>query len=126
MNQLPEGLTAQAPPQQGAEGQNPAEQQAKQQQEEQMRRDLMATVLDTAARERLARIALVSPERSRQIESILLRLAQSGQLRGRVSESQLIDLLEQAEEAQGKSVSTKKRTIVYQRRKDFDDDDWDI
>lgn len=34
----------------------------------------------------VSRIALVSPERSRQIESILLRMAQSGQLRGRVSE----------------------------------------
>ena len=33
----------------------------------------------------VSRIALVSPDRSRQIESILLRMAQSGQLRGRVS-----------------------------------------
>ena len=43
----------------------------------------------------VARIALVSPQRSQQIESILLRMAQTGQLRGRVSEGQLIDLLEQ-------------------------------
>ncbi|KAG7086553.1 hypothetical protein E1B28_002502 [Marasmius oreades] len=92
-------------------------------QEEEMRRDLMATVLDTAARERLSRISLVSPERSRQIEGILLRMIQSGQLRGRVSENQLIELLEQIESAQGQS-TTKKSTIVYQRRKDFDDDDF--
>ena len=37
----------------------------------------------------------MSPERSAQIETILLRMAQSGQLRGRVSEEQLIDLLNQ-------------------------------
>jgi hypothetical protein len=43
----------------------------------------------------VARISLVSPERSKQIESILLRMAQTGQLRGKVTESQLIDLLEQ-------------------------------
>lgn len=43
----------------------------------------------------MARIALVSPDRSRQIEAILLRMAQTGQLRGRVSEEQLIELLEQ-------------------------------
>jgi hypothetical protein len=43
----------------------------------------------------VSRIALVSPERARQIEGILARLAQSGQLRGRVTENQLIDLLEQ-------------------------------
>lgn len=43
----------------------------------------------------VSRIALVSPTRSNQIESILLRMVQGGQLRGRVSEQQLIDLLEQ-------------------------------
>ncbi|KAG8932920.1 hypothetical protein FRC03_000056 [Tulasnella sp. 419] len=91
------------------------------QQEEQMRRDLLATVLDTSARERLSRIALVRPALSTQIESILLRMAQTGQLKGRVTEQQLIGLLEQAEEAQAKSAP--KKTIVYQRRKDLDDDD---
>ena len=42
----------------------------------------------------VARIALVSEDRARQIEAILLRMAQTGQLRGRVTEEQLIDLLE--------------------------------
>ena len=42
----------------------------------------------------VARIALVSEDRARQIEAILLRMAQSGQLRGRVSEEQLIDILD--------------------------------
>ena len=88
--------------------------------EEQMQRELIATLLDTNARERcmynlclmescsscyryrrcaghgvVSRIALVSPDRSRLIESLLSRMAQSGQLRGRVSEAQLIQLLEQ-------------------------------
>ena len=44
---------------------------------------------------KVARIALVSPQRSAQIESALLRMAQSGQLRGRIGEEQLIGLLEQ-------------------------------
>lgn len=43
----------------------------------------------------VSRIALVSPQRSQQIEGILLRMAQSGQLRGRITENQLIELLEQ-------------------------------
>ncbi|KAF5381096.1 hypothetical protein D9615_003864 [Tricholomella constricta] len=97
------------------------ESEAKRAQEEQMRRDLMSTVLDLAARERLSRIALVSPDRSKQIEGILSRMVQSGQLRGKVTENQLIELLEQMEEVQGKA-SAKKSTIVYQRRKDLDDD----
>jgi len=97
------------------------ENKAKQEQEEQMRRDLLATVLDTAARERLSRIALVSPERSKQIETVLLRMAQTGQLRGRVNEEQLINILDQMEDAKGKA-GAKKATIVYHRRKGIEDD----
>jgi len=100
---------------------NDKEDDAKRVQEEQMRRDLLATVLDTAARERLSRIALVSPERSKQIETILLRMAQSGQLRNRVSEEQLIDLLNQMEQAGGQT-TVQKSTIVYHRRKGLEDD----
>ncbi|KAJ8522660.1 hypothetical protein ONZ45_g792 [Pleurotus djamor] len=103
-------------------GQPPSEEdQAKRVQEEEMRRNVLSTILEPDARERLSRIALVSAERSRQIEAIILRMAQSGQIRGRVTEAQLIDLLEQMEEAQGKSTA-KQSKIVYQRRKDFDDD----
>lgn len=43
----------------------------------------------------VARIALVSSDRARQVEALLLRMAQTGQLRGRVSEEQLIELLDQ-------------------------------
>jgi programmed cell death protein 5 len=125
---------------------NDKEGDANRAQEEQMRRDLLTTVLDTAARERricssffhtqilvahscpVSRIALVSPDRSKQIETILLRMAQSGQLRNRVSEEQLIDLLNQVnfylapigynlikssqmEQAEGKT-TVQKSTIV--------------
>ena len=43
----------------------------------------------------VARIALVSSDRARQVEGLLMRMAQTGQLRGRVSEEQLIELLDQ-------------------------------
>ncbi|PIL30559.1 hypothetical protein GSI_07259 [Ganoderma sinense ZZ0214-1] len=97
----------------------------KQAAEEQMRRDLLATILDSAARERLARIALVSSDRARQVEGLLMRMAQTGQLRGRVSEEQLIELLDQLDGAQSKAAPSKG-SIVFQRRKDAfdDDDDW--
>ncbi|KAJ8592621.1 DNA-binding TFAR19-related protein [Rhizopogon salebrosus TDB-379] len=113
--QLPQGLSPQGQPA-GAE-----EESKRKAAEDDMRRDMIATILDNGARERLSRIALVSPERSRQIETIILRMAQGGQLRERVSEKQLIDLLDQMENVQSKSSS--KTTIVYQRRRDFDDDD---
>ncbi|KNZ74767.1 Programmed cell death protein 5 [Termitomyces sp. J132] len=125
-------------PSKGSASQGPSDEKSKDEQEEQMRRDLMSTVLDLAARERcmfdshfqnelwtyrttVSRISLVSPERSKQIEGILFRMAQNGQLRGRVSENQLIELLEQMEDVQGNG-TIKKSTIVFQRRKDFDDD----
>ncbi|KAI0261053.1 PDCD5-related protein [Gloeopeniophorella convolvens] len=111
----------QSAPSGGAQGAGSGEDAEKRRAEEQMRRDLLATALEPAARERLSRIALVSPARSTQIESILLRMAQTGQLRGRVSEQQLIDLLEQAEEAQLKT--SAKGAIKFQRRVDLDDDD---
>ncbi|KAI0648285.1 DNA-binding TFAR19-related protein [Trametes meyenii] len=108
---------------QGSGGAPSGEDQAKRDAEEQMRRDLLATILDAAARERLARIALVSPDRAQQIEAILLRMVQAGQLRGRVSEPQLIELLDQIDGAQSKA-APKKGAIVFQRRKGgFDDDD---
>ncbi|KAI0373288.1 hypothetical protein BV20DRAFT_1119332 [Pilatotrama ljubarskyi] len=96
---------------QGSSGAPSGEDQAKREAEEQMRRDLLATILDTAARERLARIALVSPDRAQQIEAILLRMVQTGQLRGRVSEEQLIGLLDQIDGAQSSS-APKKGAIV--------------
>ncbi len=109
-----------------------------------MRRDVMVTVLDTAARERctflypvtvkayqrrfaVSRIALVSPERSQQIEGILLRMVQSGQLRDECrkvnlstprpsaypvrSTSFCSPMHNQVEEAQG-AKTAKKSTIV--------------
>jgi len=94
---------------------------------EETRRDILATLLEPAARERLSRIALVNVNLSTQIEALLLRLAQSGGIRGRISDQQLLDLLDQAEASQGKGGGQKKGGIVYQRRKaafDSDEDDF--
>ncbi|KAJ1309640.1 hypothetical protein OPQ81_006407 [Rhizoctonia solani] len=113
---IPSGGFAGAQPSDGADDET-------RQSEDQMKRDLLATVLDSSARERLARISLVRPALSGQIEQILLRMAQTGQLRSRVTEQQLIGLLEQAEESQGKAAPKK---VVYQRRKELDDDDFDL
>ena len=59
----------------------------------------------------VARIALVSPNRSRQIETILLRMAQMGQLKGRVGEEQLIELLEQVSHFTSISVNYLLRAL---------------
>lgn len=49
----------------------------------------------------VSRIALVKPQKARAIQDLILRMAQSGQVRQRISEEQLIGLLEQVEGQQG-------------------------
>ncbi|CAG8660386.1 44233_t:CDS:2 [Gigaspora margarita] len=43
----------------------------------------------------VTRISIVKAEKARTVEDLVIRMAQSGRLRGKVSESQLIDLLQQ-------------------------------
>lgn len=50
----------------------------------------------------VSRIALVRPQRARAIQELLIRMAQGGQLRGKVSESMLIGLLDQVEAAEAR------------------------
>lgn len=100
-------------------GSSPQQQQQQQQQaqqreeEEESRRQILGQILDAQARERrefvvrllaatlitraVNRIALVRPERSRAISELLIRMARSGQMRGKVTEQQLLSVLEQVE-----------------------------
>ncbi|SDA02801.1 BZ3500_MvSof-1268-A1-R1_Chr11-1g03164 [Microbotryum saponariae] len=83
----------------------------------------------------VSRIALVRPERARAIEALLLRMAQSGQLRGRVSEDQLIGVLDQVEanerraqggNTDGNSGGNSGGKIIFNRRKGGFDSDEDF
>ncbi|KAI8146126.1 PDCD5-related protein [Fennellomyces sp. T-0311] len=98
-----------------ASGQDDAE---KKQQMEEMRRNMLFQILDNNARERLARINMVKADKARAVEDLLIRLAQSNQLRNKVSEQQLIDLLGQINQQEPSASQTR---IVYNRRR-FDDD----
>ena len=67
-------------------------------------------------------IALVKPERAEQIEGMLIQMAQSGQIRGKIEEAQLVDLLGQISQK-----TQKKTTITFQRKRtDLDDSDDDF
>ncbi len=67
---------------------------------------------------RLANIAVVKPEKAEKLEMILIQNAQRGAFQGKVTESQMIDLLEQVSESEVKPTPT----IKFQRKR-FDDDD---
>ena len=43
----------------------------------------------------MSRISIVKPEKARGVEDLLIRMAQSGKLRGQVTEPQLVQYLEQ-------------------------------
>ena len=72
--------------------------QAQQQQQEAIREQkkaMIAQFLDDAAQARLGAIAAAKPDKAEKIESVLISNAQRGAIQGKVTESQLIDLLEQ-------------------------------
>mmetsp|Transcript_19411 Transcript_19411/g.50473 ORF Transcript_19411/g.50473 Transcript_19411/m.50473 type:complete len:131 (+) Transcript_19411:60-452(+) len=87
-----------------------------------MKNGMLSALLDQAARARLNSIAVVKPKKAEMVEGIIINMARSGQLQGKVSESMLIRLIEQVNE---KSGATKKTTIKFNRRTFDDDDDSD-
>ncbi|KAF9405062.1 Programmed cell death protein 5 [Podila epigama] len=104
-------------------GKKDEEERAKKSQMEEMRRTMLIQILDGEARERLSRIAMVKADKARAVEDLLIRMAQGGQVRSKVTEKQLIELLEQVNQ------QTKHETkIVYNRRRydDSDDDDYGL
>lgn len=77
--------------------------------------------MTSEAREKLANIRLVKPERATQVESLIISAAQSGQLGGRLTEDQLKDLLLKVTE----QTQQKTSVTIMRRRRRFDEDDDD-
>ncbi|KAJ5124730.1 DNA-binding TFAR19-related protein [Penicillium bovifimosum] len=112
--------------QQGARGggQDGGEQAQQKRQAEEQRASILMQILDPAAADRLGRIRMVKESRAIDIENRLIMLAQSGQLRQKVTEEQLKDLLGAIAENQRKEEEEQK--IVISRRKGGWDDDDDL
>ena len=97
--------------------QQKAQEEAKREADER-RQMMLSQILSAEARERLARIALVKPEKARGVEDVILRAAQMGQIVEKVSEDKLISLLEQI------NTQTAKQTkVTIQRRRNVLEDD---
>ncbi|KAG9300294.1 hypothetical protein G9A89_011367 [Geosiphon pyriformis] len=111
-------LQAQAGAASAGDGLSPSKEEdsEKKRQQEETRQNLLLQILDNEARERLARISMVKADKARAVEDLLIRTAQTGQLRGKVSETQLIDLLGQLNQQQ------KPETKITYNRRRFDDD----
>lgn len=68
---------------------------------EAQKQSMLVQILSQEAKERLNRIKLVKPERAAAIENKLIGMARGGRLPGKITEAQLIDLLEGAGGAGG-------------------------
>ncbi|KAL6871304.1 DNA-binding TFAR19-related protein [Trichoderma novae-zelandiae] len=90
------------------------------QQADEARQQILNQILHPEAADRLGRIRLVKEQRATDIENRLITLAQTGQLRQKVTEAQLKDLLTAVADNQ------EQEKIVVSRRKGWDDDDDDL
>ncbi|CAN6975342.1 unnamed protein product, partial [Brassica rapa subsp. trilocularis] len=100
---------------QGKQGsqQNPDQERAQEdakREADERRQMMLSQILSSQARERIARIALVKPEKARGVEDVILRAAQMGQIVEKVSEERLITLLEQINSQTSKQT---KVTVLY-------------
>ncbi|EPY50792.1 DNA-binding TFAR19-like protein [Schizosaccharomyces cryophilus OY26] len=104
-------------------GNAPTDQNQQKDAQDELRQNMLTQILEHSARDRLRRIALVKPDRAQAVEELLIRMARSGQVLQKISESELIELLEKISGQLSKQRETK---IVYSRRAVDDEDDWDL
>lgn len=89
-------------------------------QQDDARQHILNQILHPEAADRLGRIRLVKEQRATDIENRLITLAQTGQLRQKVTETQLKELLN------AMAGNKEEEKIVVSRRKGWDDDDDDL
>ncbi|TGJ68197.1 hypothetical protein EYR41_007262 [Orbilia oligospora] len=111
---------------QGSSGGAQSDQQGAQREAEtEARKSMLSQILTPEANDRLGRIALVKADRARDLENRLIMMARAGQIRQRITDTELRGMLESASGAEGKKEEGK---VVFRRRGggfDDDDDDWD-
>jgi DNA-binding TFAR19-related protein (PDSD5 family) len=89
-------------------------------QQEEARQHILSQILHPEAADRLGRIRLVKEQRATDVENRLITLAQTGQLRSKVTEEQLKELLNAVAD------NKEEEKIVVNRRKGWDDEDDDL
>ena len=74
-------------------------------------------MLTPRAKERLANIALVKPDKAENLETALISTAKGGGFSGKVSEERLVEMLEMMSEA-----AVKADTVTIKRKFDLDEE----
>eukprot|EP00099_Drosophila_melanogaster_P021592 NP_648848.1 programmed cell death 5 [Drosophila melanogaster] len=107
-------------------GGNDAEKQQAQQEQmraqEEMKHSILSQVLDQQARARLNTLKVSKPEKAQMFENMVIRMAQMGQVRGKLDDAQFVSILESVNAQMPQS----KSSVKYDRRRaaiDSDDDE---
>jgi len=107
----------------GGGGGDGAQQDDQKARESANRASMLGQILEPTAADRLGRIRIVNASRAEDVENRLIMLARSGQLRARVNDEQLKDILNAVAEQQKESGVEK--VVVSRRKGGWDDDDLD-
>ena len=79
---------------------------------------MMKQILSDEARERLNNIKAAKPEKAEKLQGLIIGNANTGRIQGKVTDDQLIDLIDQLDNKMTSEVS-----ITYQRKNLVDSDD---
>ncbi|PNF24376.1 Programmed cell death protein 5, partial [Cryptotermes secundus] len=104
---------------QGGSDANGTEERRKREQDE-MKNTVLTQVLTQSARARLNTLMIGKPEKGQLVENMLIQMARTGQIMGKLNESELIDILEKVSEQM-----QQRTTVKFDRRRaavDSDDD----
>merc|ERR1712038_1497787 len=101
-------------------GTDPSKQEEMRQQQEEMKNGMLSQLLDQQARARLNTIAVAKPEKAKMVENMLIQMARTGQINGKLGEEQLKNLLERVS-----SQTQKTTTVKFDRRRAALDSDSD-
>ncbi|KIW34763.1 uncharacterized protein PV07_01521 [Cladophialophora immunda] len=105
-------------------GDNGDDEEKRRKQESEARSLMLSQILEPEAADRLGRIRMVKESRATDVENRLIMLARSGQLRQKVTEDQLKDMLASLSEHEKQTGHTMESVKVV-RRGGWDDDDLD-
>lgn len=75
--------------------------------------NILNRFLEPEAKQRLNRVRMVKPERVLGVENYLIRLFQSGGIRGKVTEEDIVDILDKIAQEERRNTSTR---ITFERR----------
>uniref|UniRef100_A0A914HIT4 Programmed cell death protein 5 n=1 Tax=Globodera rostochiensis TaxID=31243 RepID=A0A914HIT4_GLORO len=99
---------------------NKAEEAAKRQADQEFAKNSILTqIIDKSGMARLSNLRAAKPEKARAVEGMLIDMARSGRIRGKLSDSELRTLLDRVSAA-GATKSTK---VKYDRRRAAIDSD---